>query len=105
MPAPQLRARQNLSSANSINLGRLLPQAVYYAATSIAHWRARAERLNFIIPSGNLGNAVACIWARHMGLPIGEVISEGNVGLMQAVNCWHSDETPTGLRSWRLGAG
>jgi threonine synthase len=75
---PQLRARQNLSSANSINLGRLLPQAVYYAATSIAHWRARAERLNFIIPSGNLGNAVACIWARHMGLPIGEVILAHN---------------------------
>jgi threonine synthase len=75
---PVLRARQNLSSANSINLGRLLPQAVYYAASSIAHWRARAERLNFIIPSGNLGNAVACIWARHMGLPIGEVILAHN---------------------------
>jgi threonine synthase len=75
---PVLRARQNLSSANSINLGRLLPQAVYYAASSIAHWRVRAERLNFIIPSGNLGNAVACIWARHMGLPIGEVILAHN---------------------------
>jgi threonine synthase len=75
---PVLSARQNLSSANSINLGRLLPQAVYYAASSIAHWRVRAERLNFIIPSGNLGNAVACIWARHMGLPIGEVILAHN---------------------------
>jgi len=75
---PALRARQNLSSANSINLGRLLPQAVYYAAASIAHWRSRAERLNFVIPSGNLGNAVACIWARHMGLPIGEVILAHN---------------------------
>lgn len=75
---PLLRERQNLSSANSINLGRLLPQAVYYAASSIAHWRAHAERLNFIIPSGNLGNAVACIWARHMGLPIGDVILAHN---------------------------
>jgi len=73
-----LRARQQLSSANSINLGRLLPQAVYYAASSLEWWRERGSKLSFIIPSGNLGNAVACIWARHMGLPIGDVLLAHN---------------------------
>ncbi|MBM4210135.1 MAG: threonine synthase [Gammaproteobacteria bacterium] len=73
-----LRAHQQLSSANSINLGRLLPQAVYYATSSLEWWRTRGSKLSFIIPSGNLGNAVACIWARHMGLPIGDVLLAHN---------------------------
>lgn len=73
-----LRSRQQLSSANSINLGRLLPQAVYYAATSLAFRREHGRDLSFIIPSGNLGNAVACVWARHMGLPIGEIVLAHN---------------------------
>ena len=67
-----------LSSANSINLGRLLPQAVYYAAASLAVFRCHGERASFIIPSGNLGNAVACIWARHLGLPIADVVLAHN---------------------------
>jgi len=75
---PGLAARHALSSANSINLGRLLPQAVYYAATGLAHLRATGSVLSFIIPSGNLGNAAACVWARRMGLPIGEVILAHN---------------------------
>jgi len=70
----ELSRCQRLSSANSINLGRLLPQAVYYATTALEFWRRHQEPLNFIIPSGNLGNAVACVWARKMGLPIGRVI-------------------------------
>jgi threonine synthase len=75
---PALQARCALSSANSINLGRLLPQAVYYAATSLQFRRRTGRTLSFIIPSGNLGNAVACIWARSMGLPIGDVILAHN---------------------------
>ena len=75
---PQLSAAMSLSSANSINLGRLLPQAAYYASTSLRYWREHTRKLNFIIPSGNLGNAVACIWARHMGLPIGRVVLAHN---------------------------
>ncbi|HEY7887107.1 MAG TPA: threonine synthase [Steroidobacteraceae bacterium] len=67
-----------LSSANSINLGRLLPQAVYYAAASLAVFRRHGERASFIVPSGNLGNAVACIWARRLGLPIAEVVLAHN---------------------------
>jgi len=75
---PQLRARGALSSANSINLGRLLPQAVYYAAASLAVWREHGERASFIVPSGNLGNSLACLWARQLGLPIGEIVLAHN---------------------------
>ena len=73
-----LRARFELSSANSINLGRLLPQAVYYAATSLAVQRRHGVEPNFIIPSGNLGNSVACVWARQLGLPIGRIVLAHN---------------------------
>ncbi|MET0626009.1 MAG: pyridoxal-phosphate dependent enzyme, partial [Pyrinomonadaceae bacterium] len=65
---------QGLLSANSINLGRLLPQAVYYAATSLAVWRQHGERASFVVPSGNLGNVTACFWARKVGLPIGDIV-------------------------------
>lgn len=75
---PVLRERSELSSANSINLGRLLPQMVYYVAASLRVWREHGERANFVIPSGNLGNALACIWARRIGLPIGEVVLAHN---------------------------
>ena len=75
---PALRARFELSSANSINLGRLLPQVVYYAATSLAIFRKAGRRPSFIIPSGNLGNAVACVWARQLGLPIDEIVLAHN---------------------------
>ena len=75
---PALRATRDLSSANSINLGRLLPQAVYYAATSLANFRRTGEPLSFIVPSGNLGHVVACCWARKLGMPIGEVILAHN---------------------------
>jgi len=71
-------AGHRLSSANSINLGRLLPQMVYYAQASLEVWRRERERANFIVPSGNLGNVLACIWARAIGLPIGEVVLATN---------------------------
>jgi threonine synthase len=68
-----LRASVPLSSANSISLGRLLPQMSYYAAASL-RWRMLHEApANFAIPTGNLGNALACIWARALGLPIGDI--------------------------------
>jgi threonine synthase len=74
----ELSARRQLSSANSINLGRLLPQSSYYAAASLEVWRRYAEPASFVIPSGNLGNALACLWARQVGLPIGEVVLAHN---------------------------
>jgi len=75
---PQLREQRALSSANSINLGRLLPQAVYYAATSLAVYRQYGESASFVIPSGNLGNSLACLWARRLGLPIAQVVLAHN---------------------------
>jgi threonine synthase len=78
LQSPDLRERFDLSSANSINLGRLLPQMVYYAAASLTLFRQHGERAAFIIPSGNLGNAVACIWARKLGLPIGDIVLAHN---------------------------
>lgn len=68
-----LQAQSPLSSANSISLGRLLPQMSYYAHAALGWWRAHGKPLNFVIPTGNLGNAMACLWAREIGLPIGDV--------------------------------
>ena len=70
--------RLRLSSANSINVGRLLPQMTYYAHASLRHWRARGVRPNVIVPSGNLGNGLACLYARACDLPIGEVVFATN---------------------------
>ena len=75
---PELRARVQMSSANSINLGRLLPQAVYYAASSLRIRQDSGQPASYIIPSGNLGNSVACIWAKRMGFPIDRVLLAHN---------------------------
>ncbi len=74
----ELRERRALSSANSINLGRLLPQAVYFGAASLAIRQAYGEPASFVIPAGNLGNALACIWARKLGLPIADIVLAHN---------------------------
>ncbi len=76
---PQLNQRFELSSANSINLGRLLPQAVYYAAASLQGWSEHGEPVSFVVPSGNLGNAVAGLWARRLGMPIGDFVLAHNL--------------------------
>ena len=75
---PALAETLQLSSANSINVGRLLPQMVYYAKAGLEQWRRSGRRANFIIPAGNLGNTLACVWARHIGLPIGEIVMATN---------------------------
>jgi threonine synthase len=74
-----LRERFALTSANSINLGRLLPQTVYYWAASLRVARAHGEPVSFVIPSGNLGNATACVWARRLGAPIAAIVLAHNV--------------------------
>jgi threonine synthase len=52
---------------------------VYYAATSLAVWREHGEPASFVIPSGNLGNSLACLWARRLGLPIADVVLAHNL--------------------------
>ena len=78
---PALAWSHRLCSANSINVGRLLPQMVYYARASLELARRDGRAPNFIIPTGNLGNALACIWAREAGLPIGEIVLASNANL------------------------
>jgi len=78
MADTELSARHRFSSANSINIGRLLPQGIYYAFAAITHLRETGRRPSFIIPTGNLGNAFACFLARDMGLPIDDMILATN---------------------------
>lgn len=74
-----IQAACDLSSANSINLGRLLPQMTYFAATSLEVLRAHGEPASFIVPSGNLGHATACAWAKRVGMPIDRIVLAHNV--------------------------
>ncbi len=71
-----------LSSANSINFGRLLPQIVYYYY-SYATLRARGviaagEKVNFCVPTGNFGDILAGWYAKNMGLPVNKLICASN---------------------------
>lgn len=74
----ELAAQLRLSSANSISLGRLLPQMSYYARAALVHWRQYRRPLGFIVPTGNLGNALAALLARRMGLPLGDIVLATN---------------------------
>ncbi|HWQ06430.1 MAG TPA: threonine synthase [Feifaniaceae bacterium] len=71
-----------LSSANSINFGRLLPQIVYYYTsyqTLLSRGEITAgERVNFCVPTGNFGDILAGEYARRMGLPIHKLICASN---------------------------
>lgn len=78
MADPEMSAEHRFSSANSINIGRLLPQAIYYAYASLTHFSSSGRPLNIVVPTGNLGNAVACILARQVGLPIGDIVVATN---------------------------
>lgn len=62
-----------MTSANSISIGRLLPQISYYAHAAQRLFAETREAIDVIVPTGNLGNALAAIMAREMGLPIGQV--------------------------------
>ncbi len=75
---PELGSRFRFSSANSINIGRLLPQSTYYAHASLGHYARTGRKPGFIVPTGNLGNALACVMAREMGLPIGPIVLATN---------------------------
>lgn len=75
---PALAQTRDLSSANSINIGRLLPQVVYYAAASLEIERRHGRKASFIVPAGNLGNSLACVWARKLGFPIDEIVLAHN---------------------------
>ena len=70
------------SSANSINIGRLVPQVVYYVY-SYTRLLAQGvvkegEQVNFVVPTGNFGNILAAFYAKNMGVPVGKLICASN---------------------------
>jgi len=79
---PDLRRDRAISSANSINIGRLLPQIFYYVA-GVGAWQAQAgwtqKPLCVVVPSGNFGNLTAGLFAKWMGLPIDRFVAATNV--------------------------
>ena len=72
----------SLSSANSINIGRLVPQVVYYFSAyfaAVKYGRIRmGDKLNFSVPTGNFGDILAGYIAGEMGLPVGKLICASN---------------------------
>jgi len=68
----------NLTSANSINFGRILPQMIYYVyAYAQLAWHGD-EEIVFSVPSGNFGNALGCEYARRMGIPVRKLLMPVN---------------------------
>lgn len=71
-----------LSSANSINIGRLVPQVAYYVysyAKMMEKGLIKAgEKMNVVVPTGNFGNILAAYYAKQMGIPIGKLICASN---------------------------
>lgn len=70
------------SSANSINIGRLVPQIVYYVYAYAKLYEngeiAKREKINVVVPTGNFGNILAAFYAKNMGLPIAKLICASN---------------------------
>ena len=70
------------SSANSINIGRLVPQIVYYVYAYAKLYGAgvlkKGEPMNVVVPTGNFGNILAAYYAKEMGVPIGKLICASN---------------------------
>jgi threonine synthase len=67
----------NLTSANSINFGRILPQIVYYV-WAYAQLAREGEEIVYSVPSGNFGDALGCEYARRMGLPVKKLVMPTN---------------------------
>lgn len=76
------RAGMQFSSANSINIGRLVPQVVYYVyacARLLEEGKlSDGDKFNVVVPTGNFGNILAAYYAKNMGVPIGKLICASN---------------------------
>ena len=75
-------AGYQFSSANSINIGRLVPQIVYYVYAYAKLYAngviGKDERINVVVPTGNFGNILAAFYAKNMGIPIAKLICASN---------------------------
>lgn len=74
----ELRSRVRMTSANSINIGRLLPQTFYYVWSYLRTVAHVGDLVDFCVPSGNVGNLTAGLIAKHMGLPVRRFIAAVN---------------------------
>lgn len=74
--------KMQFSSANSMNIGRLVPQVVYYvyayAQLVKTDQITAGEKVNFTVPTGNFGNILAAFYAKQIGLPVGKLICASN---------------------------
>lgn len=75
---PTLKSRLTLTSANSINISRLVPQSFYYASAALKFREEGLPEPVFSVPSGNYGNLTAGVLAKRMGFPIGGFIAASN---------------------------
>jgi threonine synthase len=70
------------SSANSINIGRLIPQVAYYVYAYAKHLERgelkAGDKMNIVVPTGNFGNILAAYYAKNMGIPVGKLICASN---------------------------
>ena len=74
--AEKMKAKgYRFSSANSINIGRLIPQVAYYV---YAFSRLYPKQINFVVPTGNFGNILAAYYAYKMGVPVNKLICASN---------------------------
>ncbi len=73
-----------LTTSNSINIARLLPQIVFYAYTSCQYMQAYNKMPGYIVPSGNLGNITAAFWAKAMGFPMREIAMATNANTVMS---------------------
>lgn len=75
-------AGYRFSSANSINIGRLVPQIVYYVYSYTTLYRKNrlkpGEKINFVVPTGNFGNILAAYYAKQLGVPVNKLICASN---------------------------
>lgn len=74
----ELSRAHRLTSANSINIGRLLPQMAYIGSAATRLFAETGVKPGFVIPTGNLGHGFAAIYARALGLPIGPIVAVTN---------------------------
>ena len=82
LAAEMEKAGMQFSSANSINIGRLLPQLVYYVYAYVKLLEEdkikEGEKINIVVPTGNFGNILAAFYAKNMGLPVAKLICASN---------------------------
>lgn len=82
MKAELEEAGYQFSSANSINIGRLVPQIVYYVYAYANLYKTgqiqQGEEINVVVPTGNFGNILAAFYAKNMGIPVAKLICASN---------------------------